>query len=259
MLAYWDRGLEWMGVGLQMAICPSFTGPTGLAALDVSGRSNPGTLINIDRNTAWVTSGGKSALECKPNGFVVASSIPARNNADPISLGGWFFAPAASYTGAFNYFLSIPNSSGGANGLDFSNPQAVELNFFGTGTNITLGSSLDLRNKWTYLYGVFDGSKALFYANGELVGLTNHTAGTGTASRELNIGRFGSFGGFTSIISDDVRLYYRGVTGSEIRQMYELGRGGGMLYQPRRPRSYFAQVLTLVNRRRSSRFLAFPG
>ena len=231
--------------GLVGAWCPSL-GATGFRLQDRSGRNNHGTLTNM-ASTAWVTSGGKGALECVPNGFVVSSNIPARNNADPISLGGWFFAPAASYTGA-NYFLSIPNASSGSNGLDFSNPQAATLRFFGASAGITLSSSIDLRNKWTHLYGVFDGSRAILYANGELVTSTSHTAGTATASREFNLGRFGSFGGFTSIISDDVRLYYRALTAPEVRQLYIGGRGFGLIPERQRRRGTAAAAGT--NRRR---------
>ena len=242
MIAYWERDCEWMSEGLQLAICPSFTGPTSLAALDVSGRGNPGTLTNMDRNTAWVTSGGKGALECVPNGFVVASNITARNSASPISLGGWFFAPSAGYN-FNNYFLSIPQVSGGANGIDFTNPQAVRFNLFGSGAgDVSINTTVDLRSKWTFLVGVFDGSRGLVYADGTLAAQANHTAGSGTASREFNIGRFGAFGGFTSIISDDVRLYYRALTAPEVRQLYERGRGGGMLHQPVNQRSYYAQL-----------------
>ena len=231
--------------GLVGAWCPSL-GATGFRLLDRSGRNNHGTLTNM-ASTAWVTSGGRGALECVPNGFVVASDIPARNNADPISLGGWFFAPAASYTGA-NYFLSIPNISSGSNGLDLSNPQAASLRFFGTGTNITLSSSIDLRNKWTHLYGVFDGSRAILYANGESVASASHTAGASTASREFNLGRFGSFGGFTSIISDDVRLYNRALTTSEIRLLYTGGSGVGLM--PERIKHRRKTSAAATNRRR---------
>lgn len=221
--------------GLVGAWCPSL-GATGFRLQDRSGRNNHGTLTNM-ASTAWTTSGGKGALSFDgTNDFVIAPNITARNSASPISLGGWFFAPSASYN-FNNYFLSIPQVSGGSNGIDFTNPQAVRFNLFGSGAgDVSISTTVDLRSKWTFLVGVFDGSRGLVYADGTLAAQANHTAGAGTASREFNIGRFGAFGGFTSIISDDVRLYYRALTAPEIRHLYVGGRGFGLIPERQRRR-----------------------
>lgn len=233
--------------GLIGAWCPSL-GATGFRLQDRSGRNNHGTLTNM-ASTAWVTSGGKVAVRSEgSNDFVVCSNLPARNSADPISFGGWFFAQNASYN-FNNYFLAIPQVSSGSNGIDFANPQAVRFNLFGSGLgDISINTTVDLRSKWTFLVGVFDGSRALVYADGTLAAQANHTAGTGTASREVNLGRFGLFGGFTAIHADDVRLYYRALTAAEIRQLYVGGRGFGLM--PERPRRRGTVAAAATNRRR---------
>jgi hypothetical protein len=48
-------------------------------------------------------------------------------------------------------------------------------------------------------------------------------------------------------------------TASEIGFIYEQGRGGGLVHEPPRRRSFFVPTLPFPVRRRSSRFLAFPG
>ena len=58
---------------------------------------------------------------------------------------------------------------------------------------------------------------------------------------------------------DDARICDRALTAPEIWQLYERGRGGGLLHEPPRRRAFFVPTVPVANRRRSSRFLAFPG
>ena len=218
----------------------AWQGSSGYRLLDRTGRGNHGTLTNMDAGTDWVgaTVQGRSGFALDfdgSNDFVSASNLPTRGNADLISIGGWFFGPAASYTFS-NYFFSIPLDSSGSNGIDFTNPQAVRFNLFGSGvSNLSINTTIDLRGKWTFLVGVFDGAKGLVYADGVLSAQANHTAGASTASRQFNLGRFGSFGGFAAIRCAEAFVFYRALAASEVQQIYNLGPGW---YQPYRKRGY---------------------
>ena len=233
--------------GLVGCWVPSL-GASGYRLIDRSGNNNHGTLTNMDPGTDWVPSGGKLALDFDgSNDYAIVRNLPKRNNVDPISLGGWFYATAGSY-GYSNYFLSIPYVSSGTNGIDFTNPQAVRFNLFGAGSNVSIDTSIDLRNKWTHVFGVFDGLQGMLYANGSLVGTASQTFGTNTESRELNIGRFGGFGGYASIHGDDVRIYNRVLNPNEIRLLYTGGRGVGLM--PERIKHRRKTSAAATNRRR---------
>ena len=197
----------------------------GTTIFDMSGNGNNGTLTNMNVPACYVRTYGGRALDFDgSNDYAIVRNLPNRNNLDPISLGGWFYATAGSY-GYSNYFLAIPYVSSGTNGIDFTNPQAVRFNLFGAGANVSIDTSIDLRNKWTHVFGVFNGLQGMIYANGSLVGTASQTFGTNTLSRELNIGRFGNFGGYASIQGDDIRIYNRALSLAEIRQNYNATRG----------------------------------
>lgn len=235
MIAYWEPGCEWMGEGLQLAICPSFTGQTSLQALDVSGRSNHGTLTNMDRNTAWVTSGGKGALSFDGVDDVV--TIPQPQYVYPVTVNFWL------RTTAFHnaYVVVLTNGLTTDSSFGFvSNAQDLRL----VGANVNQGNlSVTVLSNWTMLsYVLTSQTSRSMYINGS-------ANGTSTASATLptmNSVRFGG-GDFgprrLNGQSDDLRIYNRALTGPEIRQLFELDRGGGMLHQPPNSRrSYYAQL-----------------
>lgn len=250
MIAYWERGSEWMGEGLQLAICPSFTGPTSLQALDVSGRSNNGTLTNMDRNTAWQTSGGKGAL-----------SFDGANDYADLATGGRQYPNLTQAT--WNLWVNFANFSKTYNqivetfGTDQLNTNYQmsclvksngKLAFYMFGTSVGNQSNYDgsgsftlSANQWHMLTYVFQGGRRQEgFVDGRLDGSAASPVSTMTASSEnVRLG-FSSFADrYPAMRLDDVRIYNRALTAPEIRQLYEMDRGGGMLYQPPKRRSVF--------------------
>jgi hypothetical protein len=74
---------------------------------------------------------------------------------------------------------------------------------------------------------------AFFYVNGILVG--SQAWGNGVSSlnsRELNLGRFGTFGSYSPVQLDDIIIYNTGLTANEVREIYRLGRGYGVFPEP---------------------------
>ena len=239
MLAYWDRDCEWMGEGLLAAICPSFTGHTGLQLLDVSSRGFPCQTMNIDRNTSWQTTGGKLAfLHDGTDDRVFSSAFPMSAMGDQNnSLSGWI---NATTTNTNTRLLGI-----GQFGVSFGfrfNFQTLEFLFGGTAVLSVPMPSATYANRWTHVCGVADASGARLFCDGVQVGTRSDTVSL-AKTNGLGIGyRFGVNSEFYSGFTDDFRIYARTLTPPEIRQLYERDRGGGMLHQPPRRRSYYAQL-----------------
>ena len=235
MIAYWDRDCEWMGDGLQLAICPSFTGPTSLAALDVSGRSSHGILANMDRNTSWVTNKDKVALNFDGVDDVVV--IPQPQYVYPIVVNFWM-----RFTVATNSYIVV-FSNGTSNTASFgivASQQDLRIGAY----QVQVGSlGVGITSNWTMLTYVMQSETSRWmYINGSANG---GVFTTNAALLPMNDVRFGGgdFGSRkTNGVADDLRIYERVLTAQEIRQLYERGRGGGMLYQPPSRRSYYAQL-----------------
>ena len=223
-----------MGEGLQLAICPSFTGPTGLVALDVSGRGNPGTLTNMDRNTAWVTSRGKIALNFDGSDDLVTILQP--QYVYPLSINFW--VQIAATHNAYVFVLT--------NGVTTD----ASFGFVGGSQDLRLGAyqiqagslGIGVLSNWTMLSYVLETSTSRsMYINGSANGTFTGSASLPTMS-SVRFGG-GDFGGRKlKGLSDDLRVYNRALTAPEFRQLYERDRAGGMLHQPPRHRSYYAQL-----------------
>ena len=256
MLAYWERDCEWMGDGLQLAICPSFTGPTSLAAIDVSGRSNPGTLINMDRNTAWVTSGGKGALSFDGSSSQVDLAV-----AVPLSTvhttSAWIFPRGQSTSFNFGGLCGQPSSLGNNQtaSLYVSGPNSTAINAFGYShvDALVTASGLTLENRWSLITSVRVGTQVDLYLNGSFQ-TTGNLAQNGTFSPTVLCRRL-DFGAFYNGNLDDFRFYNRPLTAPEIRQLYIGGRGFGLLPERPRRRGNAAGAFKAFRARRQSQLL----
>ena len=110
---------------------------------------------------------------------------------------------------------------------------------------------------WQHLVLIAIGNRLVFYTNGILN--LDQTVGTSIqASTSLFLG--GRAGNQSCDMQmAEFKFYGRSPTAEEVRLDYQVGPGGLWQREPTRYKSYFAQGLNLPNRRRSSRFLGFPG
>jgi hypothetical protein len=96
---------------------------------------------------------------------------------------------------------------------------------FGPGNGILAASGLDMpMNTWTHLVGTFDGSNLRLYVNGSLVATHAGTLGFQNAD-PLLIGGSGDCPKFAGLI-DEVSIYDRALTASEIVSIYTAGGAG---------------------------------
>ncbi len=211
-------------------LCPSLNPAFGGTKIWDLRSNNWGTLTNMT-NDDWVVSGGKYALDFDGSNDFVSSTIPSLTGF--ITLSAWVRGIPGS--GSSSYFVSCPNASG-SNCIDFINPTNAGTNIVLAGGSLrTLSSGIDTRGVWTHLCSGVDGTRAFLFVNGALVGSSATTLGVnGTALRQINLGRFSSIGLHTACQLDDVRLYSRGLTEAEVRQLYQVGRGNMPLRRRRR-------------------------
>jgi len=251
MLAYYPP--EWESLASRMVDrwCPSFSGATGLQLPDTTGR-NHGVLTNMDSNAAWVNSGNAGAVNFDAaNSTYVDLPLPAFDPANGLTISMWLYIKTYSTyfaicSGFQTWRISsvvVTNLPGGqipSNGLGVARQGAY---FAGSTLPIAL-------NTWYHVCHTWDRSRGLLYVNadpGTIVGTTGPN--TGTVTRGY-IGASGSTSAgpnsFGSSFIDDVILSNTAVTSNEVKFLYEQGRGGGMLYQPPRRRSYAAIIAALV-------------
>lgn len=193
----------------------------GAVAHDTSGQGNDGTLDNYVDDSQWVAGrfgGGLAFTGLNSNRLIVpdAPSISA-DLANTFTVSAWFKsngALAAGGSGAGilekgnSYFLLQGVASGGMNLL---------LKKGGANITVPLGESL-LANTWYNVAGVFDGTAARLYLNGELKGTLPVTAPIDTTDLALVIGGDDAGRTFNGVI-DQVALWNRALTGEELLQV----------------------------------------
>ena len=236
MIAYWERDCEWMGEGLILAVCPSFTGPTGLQAIDVSGRSNHGTPTGMDRNTSYQTIGGKVALDFNGIDNWIASPLttPATTQ---LSMSCWSRLRSTGGQGTgFSRLFSRANTSQFA--LSYtSSGLSVAIN--GSASNFAYTAS---STTFDHFCATWDGATIRMHVNGAQLGSASYSGTLAASTTAISLGGVSGLQRTVDGFVDDWRLYLRALTAPEARQLYERDRAGGMLYQPASRRSYYAQL-----------------
>jgi hypothetical protein len=107
------------------------------------------------------------------------------------------------YKGDDTYFLlgASPNASRPEAGGTFAE-------VYGTGALTA--------NTWTHLATTYDGANLRFYANGVQVAITAHTGSIATSANPLQIGGDSIYGQYFQGRIDEVRVYNRALSASEV-------------------------------------------
>lgn len=189
---------------------------TGTSTYDASGRANTGTLTN---GPTWQPSASCKAGYCL--GFdtsaterVLASSpnFAARNT---LTLSAWIYPTGVGGTDSFEtiilgrYYLSFNDAN-----------QALSCYWYGTtpaGYHTTAANSVPL-NQWSHVACVWDGTNINEYVNGSL-SKTVAVTGSGNPTTDIAIGAESPVRQFQGYI-DEVRIYNRALSASEILAMY---------------------------------------
>jgi hypothetical protein len=251
--------------------CTSFSGNTGLQFPSTMGR-NHGTLINFanNGNTSYVASQEKLALEFNgTNNYVDFGDVLNFERTQPFTISAWVRVRSFASAGSIANKMQSANLRGY---LFFYNTDAT-LGFIlrsaSAGNRIsvsTTNAALTL-NFWGHVVVAYNGtsqaSGVSFFANGASMAMStteNTLTATIANSQSLLIGGRVIFNDlFVNAEIDDTIIFNTALTSNEVRFIYDQGRGGGMLREPPKRRSFLVPTLPLPFRRRSSRFLTFPG
>lgn len=195
---------------------------TGTQTADLSGNGNVGTLSG---NTSWLPSAQHGAgLSFDGSGDSVQMASSTSLNVGGTELTVSFWAWVDDSTGSDQVFLSKPWNAGSQGSPPYQ--YAVEYNtqsnsagfFFGTTSGAGSGPyfvSLT-PGTWTYVTFTYDGSFVRGYRDGTLILTTAATGSIGQRTTTLRLG-VDSIGnqGFKGRL-DDVRVYARALSPSEI-------------------------------------------
>lgn len=237
--------------GLVGAWCPSISGPYGYSLPDLSGYANHGTLLN---GTAWTTD-VKPAMSFDGSDDYISTNA-SLNNLYAYSVSMWCKPFGVS---GYRTEIAQGNNSGDRGGFSLAEEGnaycAPSLNGY-TRCN---WSSLGVSN-FIHLLCIFDANgatssdRAKIYLNGKLQSTTvfgNVTTSPSNWSGKILIGVRTGLVGYSQGSMDDIRIYSRILSDSEIRLLAS-ERGIGL--KPERIRNRY-----IIPRKRSSRFLSFPS
>ncbi len=207
----------------------TFDEGTGTVANDASGQANAGTLTNFSfsGSSNWVSLGrvGGALSFDGTNDYVRMAVAPF--NPSQITFGGWFNIPNIS--ASQKALISKTEGSGYSlylNHGSFPNQVSGWVRVGAAYYNPKFASSLLTANSWQFVYVTYDGSAAKIYLNGELEDTISASGSITTSNEPLTIGAEPGGGGtsFSAYLNgaiDDVRIYNRALSDTEIKNLYE--------------------------------------
>ena len=228
--------------GLVGAWIPSVSG-SGLLLPDLSGYGNNGTLTNMDASD-WVSSQYGRALDfdgTDDNVDFGSSSILNCVNGLTISL--WAKRNGAG-GGLANYHAWLQRFGGSTTGYQLYVPNSDNVLRFYTNT-IVVSSYTMSDTEWHHLLVTNNGTTTRIYVDGIQRGSASQSLVDVPTSTTNNFGRFGTSGAANGQL-DDIRIYNRALTESEIRL---LASRPGIGLEPRKPKLMFHQFPSGTKRR----------
>ncbi|OHA29600.1 MAG: hypothetical protein A3G52_00705 [Candidatus Taylorbacteria bacterium RIFCSPLOWO2_12_FULL_43_20] len=209
------------GAGSGLVLHYSFDEGSGSLITDLSGSGNDTTLSGT---TAWVTGKvGSSALDLGSVDNLVDSGSEVIGT-NPFTICMWVYPHALSANNSYFAYNSGHTFGGGILLYVITNNRIKLSTINGTITSNNNAVSLVT---WTHICTTRDPSNnGNLYANGQLTGTPNVDLGTPTIGSENLIfgNRAGGGRSFKGYL-DDVRVYNRALSASEIGELYALGGG----------------------------------
>lgn len=246
------------------AWCPSEDRFRDTRLHDLSGRNNHGTLTNMDPATDWVLSGSKMSLDFDGVDDRVALPIVMPYVGQKIvTICMWINFRSFVYDARYFQQWGAPSSDqafifstsylNGANSLQIATST-------GTGS-YSIGHSnggILTTDTWTHIAGAVNQNTAQhsLYLNGiPIVCTMSHVSSNAIIQSSLPAAIGGEGTLCVNGLIDDIRLYNRALSTTE---MSSLARRRGIAYETERRQRYKTATVG-NNRKRSSRFLAFPA
>ena len=198
--------------------------------LDGNSNDAVGTNNGTDTSVLYNTSYGKinQGINVNNGNINVGTGLNAFSSAISISL--WVYQtgyPASGYGLAFNKFTNTAPYGG----YCINNGASTDQNWY---FQLNLGGSLKgtsavtpTLNAWTHLVGTYDGTTMILYKNGVPAG-TLSTTGTinyQNSAQSVLIGQNGGSGAEFIGYIDEIGIWSRALTPTEVTQLYNGGAG----------------------------------
>ncbi len=210
--------------GLVGAWCPSIDRSRSTMLTDFSGYGNHGTLTNMDPGTDWVARDGKIALSCTPPyDFISIGGLAEKVGlvgSTKATLAGWVYRASSGSKQTFGWGTESATSKRAI--IQWYSDNIIYVPFENAG--VSYPSFASNTTGWHHLAVKFDGSltgnaRVDLFVNGVSRSLTSG-AGAPAATIAAGMGDFlvnyDTVSGFGTGIYDDIRLYNRALTPSEI-------------------------------------------
>jgi hypothetical protein len=191
---------------------------TGTVAGDSSGNGNNGTLIN---SPTWVTGKYGYALRfSSASTQYVATTLSPQAVGTPITISGWIYFPNDPGNHEFECGFR-DNNVADFYVLQLAGSNTLELRFRNSvGVAYTLNAVIT-PNSWCFVALTYDGSKFTAYINGVPISSTSASGTFGTSSYPFEIGASGGTIFPTDATIDDVRIYNRALSPTEIQANFQ--------------------------------------
>ena len=191
----------------------AFNEGSGPSASDASGRGNTGTV----NGAAWSTQGKYGgALAFTGSSTVRVPDSSSLDLSTGMTLSAWI-RPTANQSGwrtivqkeTDAYFLNASNSTGALR------PSGGGT--FGSGDSYLSGTTASPLNAWTHVAFTYDGTTQRLFVNGTQVATRAQTGNIQATNNPLWIGGNNPYGEYFVGLLDDVRVYSRALTATEIQ------------------------------------------
>src|SRR5659263_406517 len=187
----------------------NFNEGAGTVALDSSGIGNNANLMN---GPVWITGKiGKALKFDGTNDYAFKTSANDIPSASPFSIVLWVNKGVSNKWSDF-----IRKEGSWAVQINPTNNVNLEI----TGKQDTISNIVVPANVWTHIGVTFEGTTVKFYKNGVLSGTKIQTNKPNAGLNTINIGGYTPWRTYLNGALDEVKIYNRALTASEIKTAY---------------------------------------
>ncbi|MDO8604836.1 MAG: LamG domain-containing protein [bacterium] len=195
---------------------------------DVSGNGNNGALINIATSTFYTA--GKIGQAGRFDGINDFASTTLTTQFGDFTACAWFKG-SSNATGANDRIIDKNYAAG----FTFFRAVTNNTSYGSYIMNTSMGNITLSANVWHHMCLLRRGSKGSFYGDAGRVSILNVEVGSAlTDTSRVFIGAFnaGSMQAFVKGMIDDVRIYNRALSATEITQLYNIGAATKVAVSP---------------------------
>ncbi|HEC81506.1 MAG TPA: LamG domain-containing protein [Thermoplasmatales archaeon] len=219
----------------------SFDEGSGSIAHDYSGNGNDGTIYGASWTTDTPSGNGYALSFDGINDYVDCGNDVSLNPENEITLAAWY--KPVSFAGCGNspiidkgYYTNTDpyyQYHLGVTGDNYHQPPSYAYAAFlfhisadDTLYGVPTPDGFWTAGNWYHIAGTYDGSTVKLYVNGDLIDSVPASGTMQDYGKNVYFGRFTNKNAYTPGIIDEISIYNRALSASEIQQLYNQGGGG---------------------------------